>query len=251
MKILDIDVSENASRHIKKLCDTFQRPVEFLPAEQRQNDDAGQNPLEAPNTNHYPVYLTTGLDRRMFEANALYELFYIRQFETGFPALCKKSSQLFFEDRELVEGIGASIFTGVLDIEVYDRLRECGYSDTVKWFAGNIYNGLVSVASQEYGNTDDKYNFANLVVTFAKVLFHTNDEQDGKIKALFADQPQVLERSFEMRDMMRQNHPESPATAAKAMGHMVNILDLWDLYYIQISGRRIRTKSEFESFCTQ
>ena len=243
MNILGINVSENASRHIKKLCDEFKKPVEYHNIEENQDEKGpGGLAIDVTNPERYAVYLSIGLEQRVFESNVLYELLHIRQYETGFPTLCNKSSQLYYADREFVEGIGGSIFSGVLDAEVYDRLRECGYSDTVDWFTLNVYNGLLSAASRKYDNLDDKYSFANLAITFSRVMYHTNEEQDSKIQETFSAYPLVLARSTEIRDAMRRNHPDAPATAAMAMGKMIDALDLWDLFYILISGKKIRTR---------
>lgn len=249
MKILNINVSENATRHIKRLSDSFSKPVRFFPVEENPDKSgAGRSPAKTENAEYYSVYLSRDLDKRIFEANALYELFYIIQFESNFPALCNKKQRLFYEDGDFVEDLGRSLFTGILDIEIYDRLRECGYSDVVNTIADNVYNGLISNASNIRNNLDDKYSYANLVITFAKVLFHTNREQDDNIKTLFGEYPFVLERSFSIRDSLRENHPDTPDSAVLAMGGVIDMFNLWDLFYIQTNKNRIRTKSEYNSF---
>ena len=250
MKILDTEISDKAAMQIEAVCESLQRPVRYLPAEDPQNGAGADDARSGDPTEYYTVYLPSGLARRMFEANILYELYHIRQFETGFPTLGYKDSPLFSEDRDFVGELGSLIFTAVLDLDVYDSLCKCRYNDAVRWFAGNIYEGLTSAASYSFDNLDDKYNFAHLAVTFTKVLYHTDDEQDKKIRELFADYPLILERSFEARDMLRANSPDAPVSAAAAMGRMLGIFDLWDLFYIRISGRKIRTKSEFDTFLT-
>ena len=251
MQILDIDISDNAAQLINTLSASFRKPVKFFPIDDGPDEPGGvQDIMDQPETGYYTVFLPSGLDRRMFEANVLYELFHIRQFEAGFPTLGRKDSILFSEDRDFVEELGSLVFSGVLDLEIYERLRKCRYTDAVRWFAGNIYEGLTSAASYKFEYLDDKYNFAHIVITFAKVLYHTDGEQDKKIQELFESYPLVLERSFEMRDMLRQNDPDTPESAAAVMGRTLDMLGLWDLFYLQTSDRRIRTKAEFEAFCS-
>ena len=249
IKIIDIDVSDNAAQLINTLCESFKRPVRFIPMEDSRDGTAGGiDPMDQADTVNYTVRLPSGLDRRMFEANVLYELFHIRQFEAGFPTLGNKDSLLFTEDREFVEDLGGLVFSCALDPEIFDRLRKCRYNDAVRWFGENLYNGLVSAASHKFSYLDDKYNSAHLTVTFSKVLYHTDSEQDAKIRGLFVGYPLVLERSFKIREMLRSNLPDTPESAAASMGRVLEILDLWDLFYVMASGRRIRTKTEFESF---
>ena len=249
MNILGIDVSENASRQIKSLCDSFQRPVRFLRIDDTPDKTGNNNELSGGDeTMYYPVYLQTGADRRLFEANALHELFHIRQYEAGFPALCNKNSQLYSTDRDFVEELGRSVFSVVLDIEVFDRMRECRYPDAVNWLIGDVFGGLLSAAPEINKSLNDKYSFANLVITFAKVLCYTDSEQDGKVREMLADYPLILERSFDMREMLRENHPDTPDSAVIAMGGMIDMSDLWDLFYIRITNKKIRTRSEYESF---
>ena len=250
MQILDVDISDYAAKQIDALCNSFRQPVKFLHIEEAGSETgAARDSTDPRDSMCYKVYLPSGLDRRMFEANVLYELFHIRQFEAGFPTLGRKDSVLFSEDREFVEELGGLIFSGALDLEIYERLCKCRYNDAVRWFGGNIYTGLVSAASYKFSNLDDKYNFAHLVITFVKVLYHTDNEQDAKIRELFADYPLVLERSFEVRDMLLQNDSNTPESVAIIMGRILSILELWDLFNIRISDLKIRTKTEFESFC--
>ena len=250
MHILDVEISDYAAQLITTLCGSFRKPVEFYPADSDPDvANGGRYQIDQPDTVSYNVFLPSGLDRRMFEANILYELYHIGQFEAGFPTLGNKDSLLFSEDRDFVEDLGSLVFSAALDIYVFDRLRKCRYNDAVRWFAGNIYEGLTSAASYSFDYLDDKYNFAHLVITFAKVLYHTESEQDAKIRELFAEYPLVLERSFEMRDMLRQSNSDTPESTAAVMGRILDLLELWDLFYIRFPDRKIRTKTEFEAFC--
>ena len=249
VKILSMDVSENATRQITALCGTLKKPVRFFDIDDPEDEESAEHgAMGESQSEYYTVYLSTDMERRLFEAHVLYELFHIRQYEAGFPTICYKDSLLFSEDREFVEDLGSSVFSGVLDMEVYDRLRECRYADTVRLIAENSYDVLISAASHKFSNLDDKYNFAHLVIAIAKVLYHTSSEQDAKVQESFSDYPLVLEQSFSVRDMLRNNSHDTPDTATVTMGRMLDMLDIWDLFYIRISDKRIRTKSEFESF---
>ena len=241
MNILNVELSENAAEQIQKLCDTFQKPVKYFYDE--QDDD-----LAGSGGAYYKVTLPSDLDRRTFEANILYELLHIRQFEVGFPTLCYKDSILFDKDVELVEGLGSSIFFGVLDIDVFERMRECRYIDAVYRFVASIFESLIEYASHVYGSLDDKYNFAHLVLDLAKILYHANPELDQAIREAYRGYPAVLEQAFKLRDMMHQNPPDAPDTAVVTMGILIDELELWDLFYIKIRDDKVRTKSEFDEF---
>ena len=247
MEILGIAISDRAVKQIEELCGAFSRQVRYLPIESR-SDGGGEGTAGDDRAAYYTVYLEHDPDRHMFEANILHELYHIRQFEAGFPALCNKSSQLYISDSDIVEQIGGSIFSCVLDLEVYERLRECRYSDSVFADADQLYDSLLKAAEVERSDPDDKYDFAYLVTIFAKALYLTNPEQDEKLKEQFKNCPRIMERSLGMRDMLRSNHPGTPESAVIAMGSMLDMLELWDLFYIRLADKMIRTKNEFEAY---
>lgn len=249
MEILGINMSDNAAEQIQKLCDSFQKQVSFHYENDKQNETGGS--VDSDDGSKYKVYLPSDLDRRTFEANVLYELFHIRQFEAGYPTLCNKDSILFDQDSELVNGLGSSIFFGVLDLDVFQKMRECRYIDAVYRFVEGIYESLISYASHVYGDLDDKYILAHLVLDLSKVLYHTNPEQDKQVQEAYVEYPSVIEQSFKMRDMMRQYPPDAPRTAAVTMGKIIDMLELWDLFYIKLDDSKIRTKNEFRAFATQ
>ena len=85
------------------------------------------------------------------------------------------------------------------------------------------------------------------MITFAKVLYHTTEEQDSGVQKMFDNFPQILESAFSMRDMLRSHPPDSPESAVITMGKMIDMLDLWDLFYIRLADMKIRTKAEFEA----
>ena len=150
MEILKITVSDNAAKQIEELCGSFRKPVVYIPDELSPEKEAEFIRLNNMDPSQcYAVYLTAGLERRMFEAQVLHELLHIKQFEMGFPALCNKNSQLFLSNSDTVEEIGGSIFSGILDIEVFARMIEYRYADAVAWFADNTYYGLITEASPQ------------------------------------------------------------------------------------------------------
>ena len=249
MEILNNTISDIAAKQIEALCCSFRKPVVFIPDDGDEKKEAEYiNSIDMDPSQYYAIRLTSGLERRMFEAQVLHEILHIRQFEMGYPALCNKHSQQFLESSDSVEELGSSIFSGVLDIEVFARMTEYRYADAIAWAADNTYYGLITGAAQELSNSDDKYSFANLVITFAKVLYHTTGEQDAAIQKMFDNYPRVLESAFSMRDMLRACPPDTSDSAVVTMGNMIDMLDLWDLFYIRLADNKIRTKAEFEAY---
>ena len=246
MQILNMELSDNAAEQIQKLSESFQKPVRYFFSDNSLNKDAP--PEDGDGQGYYIVYLPANLDRRTFEANVLYELFHIRQFEAGFPTLCNKDSIMYNRDSKLVDGLGSSIFFGVLDLDVFERMRECRYIDAVYRFVGSVFQILIEYASHVYGKLDNKYVYAQLVLDLSKVLYHANAELDTELQEAYKDHPQVLEKAFALRDLMHQNPPDAPDTAAVTMGILIDRLELWDLFYIKINDERIRTKTEFEAY---
>jgi hypothetical protein len=111
-----------------------------------------------------------------------------------------------------------------------------------------IYESLISYASNVYGDLNDKYTFAHLALDLSKVLYHTSPEQDKQVREAYQSYPGLTALCFGMRDMMRQNPPDAPFTAAITMGKLIDILELWDLFYIKIENKKVRTKTEFRAF---
>ena len=253
MEILGVELSSNAAEQVQKLCDSFTKRVKYIYSDDNVNEgvstDDADGSDDTDGKGRYTVYLPSNLDRRTFEANILYELFHIRQFEAGFPTLCNKDSILFDRASDLVNGLGSSIFFGVLDLDVFERMRECRYIDAVYRFVESIFESLVAYASNFFGDLDDKYNFAQLVLDLSKLLYHDNAEYDRQIRESYRDFPRVLEQSFALRDMMRKNPPATPESAAVTMGKLIDALELWDLFYIKLNDDKIRTSAEFAAFC--
>ena len=241
MEILGVKISEHAAEQVRTLCDSFSKPVKYFISESERTDYSGDPTC-------YNVSLPSDLDRRTFEANVFYELLHVRQFEAGFPTLYNKDSIMFSKDGEFVNDLGSSIFFGVLDLDVFERMRELRYIDAVYRFVGSIFESLVDYASHIHGSLNDKYNFAHLVLDMSKILYHANPELDKAIQEAYKDYPDVLEKAFALRDLMHKNPPDAPVTAAVTMGILIDELDLWDLFYIKIRDEKIRTKTEFEAF---
>lgn len=247
MEILGIKISESTAELIENLYASLSKPVRYLPLD--GEDILGAIEVsETPAGGVYSVSLLTAIDGRLFESNVLYELYHIRQFEQGFPTLCSKNSELLRTQNEFVEELRGTILSTVLDLEVFVQLMENRFVDTLMWFTDNIYKDLTLSGALYLNRLNDKHNFANHVVNFVRVLYHTGENQDEEVREIYAGYPTVLERSFELRDTLRMNPPNSPKTAAIALGLMVDSLELWDLFFIKLGDETIRTKGEFAAF---
>ena len=252
MQILNVTISEEAATRINDFCDGLRKPVRYIPNDHQANKIiTSHGSVNAFLPDYYSVYLTVDLNQRYFEANIIHELLHIKQIEQNYPVLCNKPSQLYLTDGFFVEDIGVSIYSTVLDIGVNAGLCEIGYADEVNWFAERNFAGLLSTSSHKYLNWDEKYNFANLVIKYASVLYYTNCKQDNEVKASFKDYGKVLAVAFDIRESLRKAAHNTPYTAAVTLGFIVDLLDLWDIHYIRYLDSKIRTQAEFEAFRAQ
>ena len=256
MKILEINISKKTESVILEMTSTFSETIEYHNIDEISKQ-IGYRPLGAvqptPIENKYSLWLATDLPPEIFETNLLHELRHIVQARNGFPMIYNKiGNSHFAADETFFKEVGTSIQSSVLDLEVISWLHSLGYSSECFTYTDNIDPvRLLSQVSE--ASLTDKYNLSNATLILYTAHMRAEQSEQARCIDMFSSFPTILEHFNKLVSLVNFDTVGTPENALMSMGHIIDLFDLWSMYYISTEFQtiKIKTKKQFASFASQ
>jgi len=242
MEILNRIISEKTENDVKKLTESFSKETEYFDMALTQLRGFGA--VYHDNPEIYEVYLRTDLDDTTFETNLICELLHIQLAENGFPNSGIKNSETVKKEQNVAffQYLNHSLRSAVLDMVTFSKLKEMGYDYS---FFTNYKLNLIKEVN-ENTNMSDKYNQASFAVQFLLFML-TAEEEQVKEAAEFIDS--IFEGAatalIPMAEEIKKIGVDTAEKAARIMSFIADEYKLWDVFYIEYNGEKIRTHGTY------
>lgn len=245
-KVLSKTLTEKSELLLTNLEQSFRKRINFIPIKELGIRGHNFGSVDTFSFGPYKVWLREDLPDDIFETNMFHELHHIWQIENSFPTICNKDTALMRSDeRPFFEELGSHLSI-ILDFEVNAWLDSLDFSS--KYFFDMRYLGLMDNKDYNYNHLDDKYNFAELTLTFIMFFYYATEEQKKSVQKAYGKYPLVLSTAKSLSDRIKSINPDMPNKAVICMGLLIDNLSLWDTYFIEWGKQKIRTAGEFKNF---
>ena len=247
MVILGREISLKSKIHIECLISELSRKVDFYLA---SKECSSHGYLDSSDIRCYKVYLSTSFANPLiFEANAIHELLHASQLDRKYPQVYNKNSPMLqSQDRGFVEEIGSHISSFALDYDVNQWLRSNGYEEAVNHFTERNYSGMMKNSGVKYLNWKDKYNFANLAISFASVIAYADNKQTEAFITAYSAYRQIVDVAIEIKDILNRIGSDTPLKANCIACMIIDKLNLWDIHYVVFDSLKIKTAKQSQEF---
>lgn len=247
MVILNRKITQKSATHIERLISESSRKIEFYPV---PSGRSSHGYLDSSDIRFYKVYLSIALKKPIiFEANTIHELLHSSQLDKGYPQVCNKNSPIFqSHDRSFVEEIGSHINSFALDYDINNWLQANEYEEAVKYFAEENYFGILKNSNAKYPDWRDKYNFANLAISFASVLAYADSKQIETFVSAYSPYRDIVDTAIEIKDILYRIGFDTPLRCAHVTCMIIDRLNLWDIHYIAFDSLKIKTAKQSQEF---
>ena len=172
------------------------------------------------------------------------ELLHIKLAEGGFPDSGIKNSETVKKEKNVAffQYLNHSLRSAVLDMVTFNMLREMGYD--YSFFTNYKLNLIKEV--KESTNMEDKYNQASFAVQFLLFMLTASEEEikEGTefIDSIFDGAATAL---IPMAEKIKAIGLDSTDKAAQIMCYIADTYKLWDVFYIEYKGDKIRTHGTY------
>ena len=246
IKILSKELSKKAESALSCLASELQFPIKYLSMSALPNTRGyAFGAVDAyPRDGCYKVWLREDLQEDIFEANLLHEVRHIVQIEAAYPCVLNKDTADFHSNsKAFVEEVGSRIGSVVLDTDVNIWLENAGFSHT--YFDIINYNNCIKFSNTNYTHLDDALNFANLVLALLSITYNATQAQAKTLFDAYKKYPLALDAVKDLSAYLLENPPTTQVSAFRALGTIIERLNLWPTYYISLNGKKTRTSKEF------
>lgn len=245
MEILNRIISEKTQADVIKFTEGFKKETEYF--------DMSLTPLKGfgavyhDNPEIYEVYLRTNLDDTAFETNLICELIHIQLAEGGFPNSGIKNSETVKKEQNVAffQYLNHSLRSAVLDMVTFSRLKEMGYD--YSFFTTYKLDLIKEV--KESTNMADKYNQASFAVQFLLFML-TAEEEQIKEATEFIDSifDGAATKLIPLAEEIKKIGLTSAEKAAQVMCLIADEYKLWDVFYVEYKGEKIRTHGSYVKY---